>query len=95
MVIRPPKVPVCQALKEKTKLARERSSRQIAEWFLNAVLYGPKLQNMRMIKAKEKRVMEMTKGRIAELIGEHDLLRRVTIRSTFFGDYKYIFEHLV
>uniref|UniRef100_M1DXR1 Uncharacterized protein n=1 Tax=Solanum tuberosum TaxID=4113 RepID=M1DXR1_SOLTU len=74
---------VCQVLNEKTELARERSSRRIAEWFRDEVLDRPKLQNLRMLKAKAKRAMEMTKGRIAELIGEPDLLRQVAIRSTF------------
>ncbi|KAG5571436.1 hypothetical protein H5410_061202 [Solanum commersonii] len=35
---------LCQALKEKIKLARERSTRWIAEWFRNAILDHPKLQ---------------------------------------------------
>ncbi|KAG5580605.1 hypothetical protein H5410_051232, partial [Solanum commersonii] len=39
----PSKLPVCQALKEKIKLAIERSSRQVAEWFRNAVLDLPKV----------------------------------------------------
>ncbi|WMV25070.1 hypothetical protein MTR67_018455 [Solanum verrucosum] len=49
---RPPKVPVCQALKERTILARERNRRQIAEWFRDAVLDRPKLHTLRMLKAK-------------------------------------------
>uniref|UniRef100_M1DRI6 Putative plant transposon protein domain-containing protein n=1 Tax=Solanum tuberosum TaxID=4113 RepID=M1DRI6_SOLTU len=51
-----PKVPVCQAPKDKIKLARERSIRQIAEWFHDAVLDRPKLQTWRILKAKEKRL---------------------------------------
>uniref|UniRef100_M1D8A3 Integrase core domain containing protein n=1 Tax=Solanum tuberosum TaxID=4113 RepID=M1D8A3_SOLTU len=47
-----PKVPVCQALKERTKLARERSSRRITEWFCDVVLDRPKLETLRMLKAK-------------------------------------------
>ncbi|WMV10012.1 hypothetical protein MTR67_003397, partial [Solanum verrucosum] len=50
----PPKVPVCQTLKERTKSATERSSWWIAEWLRNAVLDRPKLQTSRMLKAKVK-----------------------------------------
>lgn len=46
MFITSPNVPVCQAMKDKTKLVRERSSRRIAEWFRDAVLDRPKLQNL-------------------------------------------------
>ncbi|WMV37722.1 hypothetical protein MTR67_031107 [Solanum verrucosum] len=42
-------------MKEKIKLARERSCRRIAEWFRDIVLDLPKLQKMRMLKAKAKR----------------------------------------
>uniref|UniRef100_M1D840 Polyprotein protein n=1 Tax=Solanum tuberosum TaxID=4113 RepID=M1D840_SOLTU len=55
MAITSPKVPVCQALKEKIKLVRERSTRRIAESFRDAVLDLPKLQTLRMLKAKAKR----------------------------------------
>ncbi|KAG5631358.1 hypothetical protein H5410_003075 [Solanum commersonii] len=54
MAISPPKVPVCQILKKRTMLARERSSRWIAEWFRDAMLDRPKLQTLRMLKAKAK-----------------------------------------
>ncbi|WMV25120.1 hypothetical protein MTR67_018505 [Solanum verrucosum] len=50
-----PKVPVCQALKEKIKSTIERSSRRVAEQFRYAVLDRPKLQNLKMLKAKEKK----------------------------------------
>uniref|UniRef100_M1DCM7 Uncharacterized protein n=1 Tax=Solanum tuberosum TaxID=4113 RepID=M1DCM7_SOLTU len=50
-----PKVPVCQALKEKIKSAIEKGSRCVVEWFRDAVLDHPKLQNLRMLKAKGKR----------------------------------------
>ncbi|KAG5593766.1 hypothetical protein H5410_034998 [Solanum commersonii] len=55
MAIISPKVPVCQALTKKIKSTRERSSRRVAEWFRDAVLDHPKLQNLRMLKAKAKR----------------------------------------
>uniref|UniRef100_M1CYX1 Uncharacterized protein n=1 Tax=Solanum tuberosum TaxID=4113 RepID=M1CYX1_SOLTU len=48
-------VPVFQALKEKIKMDIEMSSGHVAEWFRNAMLDRPKLQNLRMLKAKEKR----------------------------------------
>uniref|UniRef100_M1DKA6 Uncharacterized protein n=1 Tax=Solanum tuberosum TaxID=4113 RepID=M1DKA6_SOLTU len=50
-----PNVPVCQALKEKIKLAIERSSRRVGERFRDAMLYRPKLQNLKLLKAKVKR----------------------------------------
>uniref|UniRef100_M1DUG6 Uncharacterized protein n=1 Tax=Solanum tuberosum TaxID=4113 RepID=M1DUG6_SOLTU len=50
-----PKVQVCQAMKGKIKSAIERSSQQVAEWFRDAVLDCPKLQNLKMLKAKAKR----------------------------------------
>ena len=50
-----PKVLVCQALKEKIKLERERNSWRVAEWFRDAVLDCLKLQNLRIMKAKAKR----------------------------------------
>ncbi|WMV32544.1 hypothetical protein MTR67_025929 [Solanum verrucosum] len=46
---------MCQSLKEKIKLVREMSSRRIAEWFRDAVLDHPKLQNLNKLKAKAKR----------------------------------------
>uniref|UniRef100_M1DPS0 Uncharacterized protein n=1 Tax=Solanum tuberosum TaxID=4113 RepID=M1DPS0_SOLTU len=57
MAITSPKVPVCQALKEKVKSARKRSSRRVAKKFCDAVLDCPKLRNLKMRKAKEKRVV--------------------------------------
>ncbi|WMV50384.1 hypothetical protein MTR67_043769 [Solanum verrucosum] len=55
MAITSPKLLVCQTLEEKIKLAREKSSRRITEWFRDAVLDCPKLQNLKMLKAKTKR----------------------------------------
>uniref|UniRef100_M1DU71 Uncharacterized protein n=1 Tax=Solanum tuberosum TaxID=4113 RepID=M1DU71_SOLTU len=45
----------CASLKEKIKLARERSCRRVAKWFRDAVLDRPKLHNLKMLKAKAKR----------------------------------------
>uniref|UniRef100_M1AUA2 Uncharacterized protein n=1 Tax=Solanum tuberosum TaxID=4113 RepID=M1AUA2_SOLTU len=50
-----PNVPVCQALKEKIKSAIERGNRRVAERFRDAVPHRPKLQNLKMLKAKAKR----------------------------------------
>uniref|UniRef100_M1DXL8 Polyprotein protein n=1 Tax=Solanum tuberosum TaxID=4113 RepID=M1DXL8_SOLTU len=50
-----PKVVVFQALKEKIKSALERRSWRGAERFRGAVLDHPKLQNLKMLKAKAKR----------------------------------------
>ncbi|KAG5579822.1 hypothetical protein H5410_050449 [Solanum commersonii] len=36
--------------------------------------------------------MELTKERIAKWIGDPNLLRRMVLRSTFLGDYKYILD---
>uniref|UniRef100_M1DFC5 Integrase core domain containing protein n=1 Tax=Solanum tuberosum TaxID=4113 RepID=M1DFC5_SOLTU len=47
-----PKVTVCQALKEKIKSVMGWSSRRVAERFCDAVFDRPKLQNVRMLKAK-------------------------------------------
>ncbi|WMV32583.1 hypothetical protein MTR67_025968, partial [Solanum verrucosum] len=46
---------VCQALKDKINSARERNSRRVAKRFRDAVLDRPKLQNLRILKAKAKR----------------------------------------
>ncbi|WMV33054.1 hypothetical protein MTR67_026439, partial [Solanum verrucosum] len=53
---------VCQALKKKINLARERSSRRVTEWFCDAVLDRPKLQNLMMLKAKAIRRWNLPKG---------------------------------
>uniref|UniRef100_M1D9Z9 Uncharacterized protein n=1 Tax=Solanum tuberosum TaxID=4113 RepID=M1D9Z9_SOLTU len=55
MAIVLPKVPVCQALKEKLKSAIKKSSQRVGERFRDVVLDQPKLQNLKMLKAKEKR----------------------------------------
>ncbi|KAG5580867.1 hypothetical protein H5410_051494 [Solanum commersonii] len=57
-----PKALVCQALKEKIKSAIERSSRQVTKWFRDAVLDHPKLQNLKMLKAKAKGRLNRPKG---------------------------------
>uniref|UniRef100_M1BRS5 Uncharacterized protein n=1 Tax=Solanum tuberosum TaxID=4113 RepID=M1BRS5_SOLTU len=41
--------------KRKNQVVRERNSRRIAEWFRDAVLDRPKLQNSRMLKVKAER----------------------------------------
>ncbi|WMV36748.1 hypothetical protein MTR67_030133 [Solanum verrucosum] len=46
---------VCQDLKEEIKSAIEMGSRVVAERFRDAVPYRPKLQNLKMMKAKAKR----------------------------------------
>uniref|UniRef100_M1DYE3 Uncharacterized protein n=1 Tax=Solanum tuberosum TaxID=4113 RepID=M1DYE3_SOLTU len=56
------KVPVCQALKVKIKSAIEKSSRRVAERFCDAVLDLPKLQNLKMLKAKAKWRWNLPKG---------------------------------
>uniref|UniRef100_M1E151 Putative plant transposon protein domain-containing protein n=1 Tax=Solanum tuberosum TaxID=4113 RepID=M1E151_SOLTU len=47
-------VTVCQALKEKIKSAMEWSSQRVTERFRDAVFDHPKLQNVKMLKAKVK-----------------------------------------
>lgn len=48
-----PKVLLCKEFKDKTKFAREWSSRQITELFHDVVLDRLKLQNLRMLNSKE------------------------------------------
>ncbi|WMV13625.1 hypothetical protein MTR67_007010 [Solanum verrucosum] len=83
MAIISPKVLVCQALKEKIKSTRERSSRCVAEWFHDAVIGSPKVIELEYAEGQIKKAMELTKGRIAELIGDPELLRRMDFRSIF------------
>uniref|UniRef100_M1DNB5 Uncharacterized protein n=1 Tax=Solanum tuberosum TaxID=4113 RepID=M1DNB5_SOLTU len=45
---------VCQALKEKINSVIEMSSRRVVERFRDAMLYRPKLQNLKLLKAKAK-----------------------------------------
>ncbi|KAG5615846.1 hypothetical protein H5410_015670 [Solanum commersonii] len=55
-------VPVCQALRVKVNLARERSSRRVTKWFCDALLDRLKLQNLRIFKAKARRRLNGPKG---------------------------------
>ncbi|WMV50370.1 hypothetical protein MTR67_043755, partial [Solanum verrucosum] len=52
--LKPPKVPVCQALKERTKLVIKRNSWWITELFREANIDRPKLQTLRMLRTKAK-----------------------------------------
>uniref|UniRef100_M1E046 Uncharacterized protein n=1 Tax=Solanum tuberosum TaxID=4113 RepID=M1E046_SOLTU len=81
VVITSPKVPVRQALKEKIKSARERSSRPVVERFRNAVIGSPKVTELEDVEGQSKKAMELTKGQIAELIGDPDLLHRMVLRN--------------
>uniref|UniRef100_M1DQM7 Uncharacterized protein n=1 Tax=Solanum tuberosum TaxID=4113 RepID=M1DQM7_SOLTU len=44
---------------------------------------SPKVTNLEDAEGQGRSAIVMTKGRIAEWFGEPDLLRRVTLRSTF------------
>ncbi|WMV58962.1 hypothetical protein MTR67_052347 [Solanum verrucosum] len=91
MAIISPKVPVCQAMKVKIKSVRKRSSRRVAGWFHDVVLDRPKLQNLRMLKAKAKRRWNCKRADL-----QVDRRSRLTAPNGpsqhIFGDYKYIFE---
>ncbi|KAG5580076.1 hypothetical protein H5410_050703 [Solanum commersonii] len=62
-----PNAPAYQALKEKIKLAKERSSWRVVKLFRDAVLYRPKLQDLLDAEGKSKKAIQMTKGRIIYL----------------------------
>ncbi|WMV08524.1 hypothetical protein MTR67_001909 [Solanum verrucosum] len=89
-----PNVPVCQALKEKIKSPIDRSSRRVTEQFRDTVPYRPKLQDFKDVEGKSKKAIQMTKGRIAEWIGDLDLLRQLVLHNTLFDNYKYLFKFL-
>uniref|UniRef100_M1DN65 Uncharacterized protein n=1 Tax=Solanum tuberosum TaxID=4113 RepID=M1DN65_SOLTU len=55
----------------------------------------PKVTELEDAEGQSKKAMELTIGRIAKWIGDPDLLRRMVLRITFFGDYKYMSEFLV
>ncbi|KAG5631538.1 hypothetical protein H5410_003255 [Solanum commersonii] len=57
MAMSSPNIPESQALKDKIKLAIERSSRQVIEQFRDAVPYRLKLQNLKMLKAKRSNII--------------------------------------
>uniref|UniRef100_M1DJQ7 Uncharacterized protein n=1 Tax=Solanum tuberosum TaxID=4113 RepID=M1DJQ7_SOLTU len=57
---------------EKIKSAIERSSRRVTEQFRDAVPYRPKLQNFKDAEGKRKTAIQMTKGWIADWIGDPD-----------------------
>uniref|UniRef100_M1DE16 Polyprotein protein n=1 Tax=Solanum tuberosum TaxID=4113 RepID=M1DE16_SOLTU len=78
-----PKVPIYQALKKKIMLVIERSSRRVAERFHDAVIGSRKVTKLEDTEGQSKNVIELTKGRIAELIGDPDLLRRMVLRIIF------------
>lgn len=50
------------ALREETKLVTIMSSRRVAEWFCDAVIYHRKLQNPRMPKDQVKKWWTISKG---------------------------------
>ncbi|WMV09025.1 hypothetical protein MTR67_002410, partial [Solanum verrucosum] len=56
---------------------------------------SPKVTKLKDAEGQGKRAMKLTKGRIAESIIDPALLRRLVLRNTFFGNYKYLFEFLV
>jgi len=72
MAIISPKVLVCQDLKEKINSAIERSSRRAV---LRCSVGMSNVTELEDAQGQSKKTMELTKGRIAELIGEPDLLR--------------------
>lgn len=44
---------------------------------------SPKVTELEVAEGQSKKAMKLTKGRIAEWIGDPDLLRRMVLRSTF------------
>lgn len=55
----------------------------------------PKVTHRKNAESQGRRAMKMSKGWIAECFGEPDLIRRVTLRNTFFMTVKNIIVHLV
>uniref|UniRef100_M0ZZI2 Uncharacterized protein n=1 Tax=Solanum tuberosum TaxID=4113 RepID=M0ZZI2_SOLTU len=53
---------------------------------------SPKVTELEDAEGQSKKAMELTKGQIAEWIGDPDLLRRLDLLSTFFDTYKYLFQ---
>ncbi|WMV50049.1 hypothetical protein MTR67_043434 [Solanum verrucosum] len=43
---------------------------------------SPKVTELKVVEGQSKKAMELTKGRIAEWIGDPDLLCRMVLRST-------------
>uniref|UniRef100_M1DKU2 Putative plant transposon protein domain-containing protein n=1 Tax=Solanum tuberosum TaxID=4113 RepID=M1DKU2_SOLTU len=62
---------------------------------------SPKITDLEDVEGQGREAIEVTKGRIAEWFGDPDILRRARLTSLsnssqhIFGDYKYIFEHLI
>ncbi|WMV33037.1 hypothetical protein MTR67_026422, partial [Solanum verrucosum] len=46
------------------------------------------------VEGQRKKAMELTKGRIAEWIGDPDLVCRLNLCCTLFDNYKYLFKFL-
>ncbi|WMV13977.1 hypothetical protein MTR67_007362, partial [Solanum verrucosum] len=61
----PPKVPVCQAHKERIKLARERSKSADRRVVPRCSVGSPKVTDLEDAEGQCRRAMEVTKGWIA------------------------------
>uniref|UniRef100_M1DMD7 Gag-pol polyprotein n=1 Tax=Solanum tuberosum TaxID=4113 RepID=M1DMD7_SOLTU len=72
MAITPPKVPVCQALKEKINLAIERTSRCVVEWFRDAVLDRPNASLIQLSIQSQLLIMPPRRA-----VGDHPARRNV------------------
>uniref|UniRef100_M1DS88 Integrase core domain containing protein n=1 Tax=Solanum tuberosum TaxID=4113 RepID=M1DS88_SOLTU len=57
------------------------SSRRVAERFRDAVIGSPTVTELEDAEGQRKKAMKLTKGRIAELIVDPDLLRRMVLRN--------------
>ncbi|WP_205532554.1 hypothetical protein, partial [Pectobacterium brasiliense] len=56
---------------------------------------SPKVTELEFAEGQCRKAIQITKGRIADWIGDPDLLHRVILRSTLLDNYKYFFEFLV
>uniref|UniRef100_M1DEC7 Polyprotein protein n=1 Tax=Solanum tuberosum TaxID=4113 RepID=M1DEC7_SOLTU len=68
---------------EKNQVGERKKKSAIRQGIPRCRVRSPKVIDLEDVEGQEKKAMELTKGQIAELIGEPDLLRRVALRNIF------------